>query len=236
MAWARRGPRVVIGVPHTGSVPVEWAVAAMALEKPPHTTFIFNRGAPIDVTRELIVDEFLQGPAEWLLFFDTDVIPPRDALMRLLSHNLPIVSALYYRRHAEPGRPLHPAMWRLIREGEEARCPTCGEARRLPVGRYLPITEYPKGLVEVDAVGLGFCLIHRRVFEVVERKCGRPFFLWTHGREKLFNAPVGVSEDFFFTAKVREAGFKVLVDTTVVCGHLGPLVVEEGGVVRSPRY
>jgi hypothetical protein len=42
------------------------------------------------------------------------------------------------------------------------------------------------------------------------------WFQWTEGY-----VLGGVSEDFDFCAKIREGGFKIIVDTSMVCRHTG---------------
>ena len=48
------------------------------------------------------------------------------------------------------------------------------------------------------------------MFEAIEP----PYFYYEHGRKE-----GGVSEDFYFCEKAREAGFKIAVHTGVLCKH-----------------
>lgn len=61
-------------------------------------------------------------------------------------------------------------------------------------------------LVKVDTTGLGCCLIERAVFEVLGYNCFEQLGMY--------------ADDYLFFQKVREAGFSVFVDTSVVCDHL----------------
>ena len=59
--------------------------------------------------------------------------------------------------------------------------------------------------MEVQANGMGFMLVKREVFDVIEN----PF---EHLNEHQW-------EDFGFANKARQAGFKSYVDTKIVIGH-----------------
>lgn len=69
-------------------------------------------------------------------------------------------------------------------------------------------------LVECDGVGGGFTLIRREVFEAlvdkergIEKTC---FFAYTNDS----------TEDLYFCKHAREAGFRIAVDTRVICRHI----------------
>jgi hypothetical protein len=83
-------------------------------------------------------------------------------------------------------------------------------------------------LVEADAIGMGFCLTHRRVWEKIDR----PFFRWTLGW--LPPDVAAVSEDFFWCENVKSHGFKILVDTGCRCGHVADAVIDGEGRFASP--
>lgn len=207
MAWIRRTPEILIAIPHTGHVSTEWALAFRQLQiNRPHL-YSFNRGVPIDRARNMLVETMLEKGCDWIFFLDSDVICPPDTVERLLAHKQPIISALYYRRYP----PYNPAMW--------VKSPQPTEQ-----GKYTPIMEFPKGqIVEADVIGLGACLIHRRVFEKLEK----PWFKWTEGWEK-----GGVSEDFYFCEKAKQAGFRILVDTSILCKHEVSGVVYDGRITN----
>ena len=84
-----------------------------------------------------------------------------------------------------------------------------------PDGKY--IFPYPCrdiGLVEVDRIGLGACLIDRRVFEALPQ---RGWFTYTYDRL----LPEGVWPDtsLVFSDRVKGAGLRIFVDTTTVSPH-----------------
>jgi len=61
--------------------------------------------------------------------------------------------------------------------------------------------------VQVDAVGFGCVLVKTEVFKKLEM----PFFVFTSKQ----------GEDIHFCRKAINAGYKIVVDTKVLCGHIG---------------
>jgi cellulose synthase/poly-beta-1,6-N-acetylglucosamine synthase-like glycosyltransferase len=143
-------PKVVIGIVSLDFVPLQFLHAVMAMEKPAHAVISTNK-KPLDAARNLVV-ESMPREADYLFFLDSDTIPPANALTRLLSHNLPIVGGLYFRK-TPPFDPL------LLRHAGGIM--------------YEPIYDFPaNGLVEVDATGLGCMLVKREVLDSL----GKPWF------------------------------------------------------------
>lgn len=207
----QQAPDVAIAVPHTGSVSMRWAVRLSELEMPPHT-IVSKSTAAIDLAREMTVEDALETDPDYVMFIDSDVVPPRDVFQRLARHDVGVVSGLYYMDNPDG---VHPAMWRL----DESNSPSITDYRR-------------KGLVNVDAIGLGCCLVKREVIDALER----PLFRWTKGYEehpwdlRHDGETPGVSEDFFFCHKVQDAGYEIYVDTTVECMHEKTCLLTDEGV------
>jgi len=85
-------------------------------------------------------------------------------------------------------------------------------------GRYDTVLDYKDGdLVEVDACGMGCMLIKKSVFEKLEE----PYFQYTP-RSK---TSLQKGEDYYFCEKAKDAGFKIFCDTSVICGHIGTIVI-----------
>lgn len=191
-AWELQqvAPKLLLGIPHTGSVSMEWAENYKNLILPPSVR-TYTRGQPIDAARNLIVQKMQESNCEWVFFLDSDVICPAGTIERLLSHRVPIVSGLYYTR----APPINPAMW--TDAGDKAH--------------FVAITNFQVGsLVEAHVIGMGCCLIHKSVFEKLEK----PYFKWTYGFQQN-----GISEDFYFCNRVREAGYHIYVDSAILCEH-----------------
>ena len=86
------------------------------------------------------------------------------------------------------------------------------------IGSYKSITEWEKdSLVEVDATGTGCLLFNMDVF----RKMPEPWFAFRSSK----GSPVG--EDIGFCSDLRNAGYKIFVDTSVPAGHLTSMIVNE---------
>ncbi len=193
---------MILGVPHNGYVSMEWAESYKNLVHPPAFR-TYTRGQPIDAARNTLVQKMQESNCDWIFFLDSDIICPPDIIQKLLSHRLPIVSGLYYTRHA----PVNPAMW--TDAGDKAH--------------FVSITRFQVGnLVEAHVIGMGCCLIHRSVFDKIEK----PYFKWTNGFVEN-----GISEDFYFCNKAREAGFHIFVDTTMQCEHEANCKTSGSGVL-----
>jgi len=201
----------MIGIPIRGYASFTWFFGGAKrregfynLSIPWKYMYMTQLGYPIDLAREALAEEFLKTDAKFLFFLDDDVVVPSNTLVKLHAYNVPIISCLYYRRHKPPPEPpATPAMWKMISENS-----------------FSIITKFPKGrLIEVDAVGLGACLIRRDVFERMLND--KPWFKF---ERKL-------SEDLYFCRKAKKHGFRILVDTSIVAYHIGEFkVVEEGKV------
>lgn len=159
-------------------------------------------GMPFDHARNTGCLKLLELGWEWLYFLDDDVIPPNDVLIKLMSHNKPIVSGVYYRRYA----PLAPVM---LLESENGSGPQW-------------ITQYPENsLIKVDYVGSGCLLIHRSVLESLPPLSNRcHWFEWRCDRTDLTHLEK-TSEDFTFCKHARNHGFEIFVDTSIQCIHAG---------------
>lgn len=164
-------------------------------------TFAWPQGpGPMDKIRNTLAKNVLRASATHVFFMDTDQVYPRDTLMRLLAHDLPVVGAKVHRRF----NPYEPIMYR-------------GEC---PHYKRVPSDEWSKGgLIEVDATGTGCLLIRSDVFEAIPE----PWF--EHRRREDDLGDVG--EDIDFCTKVRSAGIPIYVDADVKLGHIGEFVITE---------
>jgi hypothetical protein len=202
---------VAIVVPHTGSVSVWWAIRLSELQLPQSTIVAKSTGA-LDLARQKTVEEALQVDPDWFLFLDSDVIPPADIFPRLRNRGVDVISGLYYMDHPEA---IHPAMWQLDENNSPA------------------ITGFDKeGMVNVDAIGLGCLLVNRDVIDDIDP----PWFRWTQGYEehpwdlRQEGENPGISEDFDFCYKIKQAGYEIYVDTTVKCIHEKTCYLSDDGV------
>ena len=201
MAWAQGGslgqPKVCIAT-LLGSgrmVSINWARALRELNYPPNTDHYLLAGLPWGPARNGCVKYMLEKDFTHLLFWDSDVIPPHDGLIKLLQLRLDIVSGLYYTRFP----PLQPVAYF---DRQDAN----GNWVKLSLNPF-----NPGDVLLVDFVGMGFCLISRRVLESVPI----PWFIF----EMDVTNPHGPSEDFHFCRKARANGFSIYLATGIQCQH-----------------
>jgi hypothetical protein len=145
-------------------------------------------------SRNLLVMEALNAEADYMLWMDADHVFPRDALLQLLSHNLPVVGCNYARRHS----PTAPTASIVDDEGARLVWTTKGKA--------------DEGLIEeVSHLGLGLCLMDMRVFVALDSHCDGNF--WPLFRiDPTEDGIKFVGEDVFFFKKIRDAGIPVHCD------------------------
>ncbi len=151
-------------------------------------------------TRQVLAEsmEYLRTTAldkgyDWLLVFESDLIPPMDVIERLLSHQLPVISACY---HIGLGENSH----LMIQEREMGVVePKTINMTAGADGKYMD-----GKLHEVHAAGLGMTLIHRDILKQIEFK---------------FDPAIDAHPDTFFAADLAMKGIKQYVDSSILCHH-----------------
>lgn len=199
--WEVGSPQVLVAILTRELVATKWAFGFRELQLPPNSTYTALIGLPFHHARNSACQQALSQGYTWLFFLDDDVIPPPDAVLKLMSRGRDIISGLYYRR----SEPILPVMMRDTR----------------PKTSF--ITDFKPGeIVDADLVGAGCLLIHRRVLERIPP----PKFEWLvdhDGIHQSISLPEEerCSEDFAFCRKARRHGFSICVDTSVSCDHAG---------------
>lgn len=186
---------------------------------------------------ESIVEQIVQGhvltlqrnecvqrmQGDFIVFIDDDMVFAPDSVSKLVETqrrwDLDIVGALCFQR----GEPHQPTLY--MRDQES--------------GNYLFREDWDEdAAIEVDATGMAFVLIHKRVFDrILEANTGQgmptfeerqrmpppPFFKWTGE----------FGEDFLFCQEAKAAGCRIVVDTSVKIGHVGEHVITEETFLRQ---
>lgn len=208
-------PNVYIAVPNYSGV-IPWSVTLSLVRMMSHEAKV-GRECALEIVprtraprvRNGIGHTFLKLGMDYMLTIDDDHMFPPDALEALLSRNLDIVGALAFIRGRDTSSTLVPSMYLKGQDDPP---------------RYAPIEEWKDGeLVEVDAMGMAFTLIHRRVLEAL-----RPPWWWLSEVE-------GLGEDFYFCWKARNAGFKLHVDTSIEVPHLTDPMVLHSSIYKQER-
>jgi len=185
--------KLTIAVPSKGTTNIEFTQSLKLLQVPKGVQYevLAVAGADVAVARNLLASDF-QG--DYIFFIDDDVLAPMDAIQKLMAHDKDVVSGLYFARQ----EPHFPQLFRKNKKDPK---------------RYDSIFDIKEELLEVDACGAGCMLIKKEVFE----KLKKPYFQYIPAGEDTPRK----GEDFFFSEKVKEAGFKIYADTSVVCHHMG---------------
>jgi hypothetical protein len=186
--------------------------------------FVAEEGLGVEQARNQLVEKFLRSPADWLLFVDRDATLHPHTAVRLMSWNVPVVSALCFTRQFPPIPTIYrdphpedieagadPVRYRI--QYEETLAWVAAHAELQDDGPVLLAERPDDALVEVDFTGMHCTLIRRDVLEGLHPG---PWFDRLHP----IGGPRGPGEDYYFCRRVREAGFSLYVDRSVQAGHL----------------
>lgn len=135
--------------------------------------------------RHILVSRAFQFEATHILFWDSDIKAPPDAIVRLVNHHLPIVAVNYAKK--EP----------------EAR-PTAYIDTDAYIGPCYT-QEHHKGLQAVSSCGFGLMMIETAALQKLET----PLFQFTQvGTDGIKTE----TEDVYFCRKARAGGFDIVID------------------------
>lgn len=193
--------KLAIGFPLSfPMVPSDFFIGCMMMERPDFLV-IREENGPIDALRNNIVLKAIQNNCSHLLMMDTDMVYHPETIPTLISHKLPVVGALCYRRYP----PFDP----LMLQGD-------------PLQGYESIDEWKEGeLVEVDATGTGCLMFNMSVFH----KMPAPWFKFRDNPNDKVGGVIG--EDVGFCWDLKRAGYRIFVDTSVPSTHLTTLAVAD---------
>ena len=172
---------------------------------------MFSVNSPDDAimneSQELITAA-LDAGCHYMLWLDADMRFPKDALVRLLAHNEPLVGINYSIRGVPP---------RFVAIKKQT---ILEEDGTLIPGKVLETNEDSVGLEKVDAVGFGLVLMKAVVTQGLPTD--RPWFFYDWSKE---TGLLHVGEDVWFCKMVRVNGYDILVDHDLSkeCAHTGQI-------------
>lgn len=195
--------KTMILIPCMDMVHARFMRSILLLDKVGDVSYGFHYGSLIYDSRNQLLDTAKQQGVDRLLWFDSDMDVPWNA-MHLLSEDLDngyeIVSGLYFKRK----EPYTPTIF--------SDC----DVVKLDNGQLLPLHEayvdYPKDQIfEVAAFGFGCVMMTMDAAKRVTGEFGLMPFMPT----------AGFGEDLSFCMRARKAGIKLWCDSRVKCGHIG---------------
>ena len=163
------------------------------------TAICFECGSLVYDARNKLAKRAIEMGADYTMWFDSDMIFQPDTMLKLLEHKDEggIISGVYFRRSP----PYTPVVFAKCNVRERS---------------WADLEEMPTELSEVEGVGFGCVLVSTDVLMSIASKDWR----W-------FEPLKGFGEDLSFCWRARECGYKILLDPSVKCGHVGNIVVTE---------
>jgi len=147
---------------------------------------------PLDAARNQCVKEFLETDADFLWWIDSDIIPPSDALRRLVQADKDVIGAVCFSMKTQDNEYFpYPVTLRFNEEKQYS-------------------VYYGQGIEGVDATGGACVMFKRKVFETIEKPY--EFLYYPDGTLKL-------TCDFHIFQKMQGEGFKLYIDFDVLCDH-----------------
>lgn len=226
MSWPHCKVGIAVCSPHrkirtsTGewildTVTVEWQRRRAALSFPTNTVAIefFADGMEIGAARDGVVRRCLEHKPqpEFVFFLDDDVLPDYDALTKLYAHakwrpNHDIFCGVYCCKYQSPADP-------LIYAGDGN-----GGFWDWAIGDILTTETHG-----ITSCHMGLTLIRTSLFQRMLSFGIEPFFKTTEDTKERVNGTLRSwqgTEDIWFCSQAAKVGAKILVDTSVLAGHI----------------
>ena len=156
--------------------------------------------SPLDNARNLAVKDFLEDFWDYLIFIDSDIIPPLETIDELLKADKEVIAPLCLTIKSDDNNMAFPIP--VAHRYDENR-------------QYRPY--YGQGVEETDTITGGMFMVKREVYEKLER----PFYFTYH-----LDGTVEYSEDFVFSQQVQSLGCKLYTHFGLICEHMKTIGVK----------
>ena len=200
--------KVLTGIPAYRSCATDTFQAVYNLRIPPKVKkheLVFSKGYGVAQNRNKIANYAIENKFDYILFIDSDIIVPPDALEKLLNQKTDIATG-WYNCVTPEGKIVH--SWMLF-DAQNNKYVTRESALNI---------EMPTPVEDVPAMGFGCVLLKTSLL----KQLPYPYFVY------LENANGGVlSEDIYFCNLIRERLPEVKIKgvPAVKCLHIKELTV-----------
>lgn len=202
-------PEILLCIVHPGNVFTKTFFSIYHLDKPEKFELAEVEGTNVAMQRNIAVKGFLKTNFTHLFFVDSDMILPKDALMKLISTDKDMATGLYFQKK----EPFFPVIGK--KSGDKLEW----------------LIDYQQNsIIEVEYCGMGCCLIKRDLLEAI-----LPKIEVIDDIPQFFRYSKNFTEDIYFCDLVRKNGFKIFCDTSVKCGHIRQNVVTETHFLKSKK-
>lgn len=201
---------IMLGYIHAGWVRAEFMASVLQLQASPARNLIGHitaqsGGTLVSYARNLLAEEFLNSPCQWLLMVDADMAFSAAHVTVLAAAastgKYPVITGVCATLN-NTGTAAAPAVYTAQRDTTGAIAQFVSQATALP----------SKGIHQVDGCGAAFLMVSREVLEKI------PPGEWF--REGVTPSGGIRGEDLAFCIRVTEAGFSIWAHCEVRPGHL----------------
>lgn len=186
---------IVIGVPVDKDFRIDVRTAAYCSAEAmrPGVKWGYASSRDAGVGRSTIIHFALKNPdVTHIYFIDSDVVPPDGALQKLFDYDLPIVAGIYPMCTDKPCWSFKTGNgWQSVKE---------------------PILQT---MINATCIGGSTILIKREVFEKLKPPCFKSVYRKIDDKGVCYDE----GEDEYFSRLAIEAGYKLIVDPTIICEH-----------------
>lgn len=207
--------KILIGTPtFDGNYVIDMETFLMCMEKPIPFGFSKPKKMSIDVARNLLMMQTIQGGFDYLFMIDDDMELPFDVLPKLLEADKDIIGVGYLSKYD-------------IKDGKN-KLLAMVQSKKGQEYDYKPFKDFKKGqeLYEVDVIGTGAILIKRHVLEDLYKHYNQFVFEFRRDeyqteKNKKDNTVEWsyVSEDYVFCQRARRLGYKVWLHAGIPTKH-----------------
>ncbi len=196
---------ICIGIPHTGLFHWQVLGSLLSLQLPKDTKIKYHLvgSCLIYEAREGIINFALKNECNYVLFLDSDMVLPSNALLKMVhalnTTEANIITGTAFKRTP----PFQPCFYTKLSYNPKEMKPILES----PV-------EFPKtGLIPLQGLGMACCMMKTSIFKNIEK----PYF---------FPLP-NLGEDLTFCLKAKQKNIKMYVDLSIDVGHVTTMPVKQ---------
>lgn len=195
---------ILIAVPTFENISPDTFRSIYNLEVPENvkTCFEFVRGYDCARARNKIINIALDNEYDYILMVDSDIVLPKKTLVYAIEGNPDFILGVYPRKS-------EPTKTEIFNDTKYDFAPSS----RWSISE---LKNFPSTRIEIKGGGFGCAFIKTSMLE----KMKYPYFNYVNYEDGDF-----LSEDLYFCVNAKNNGFKIYVDTRILCSHINKTIL-----------